>query len=54
MRLRIAEYQFDDLIAGSFSIAEIRAIEDPFGSIFRSLSKLPRRSGHSELSQKPL
>jgi len=45
---------FDDLTAGRISIDEIRAIEDPFGSIIRSLSKLSRRSGHPELSQKPL
>jgi hypothetical protein len=45
---------FDDLTAGGISVDEIRAIEDPFGSIICSLSKLSRRSGHPELSQKPL
>jgi len=45
---------FDDLTAGRISIDEICAIEDPSGSIIRSFSKLSRRSGHPELSQKPL
>jgi hypothetical protein len=45
---------FNDLTAGRISIDEIRAIEDPSGSILRSISKQFRRSGHPELSQKPL
>jgi hypothetical protein len=45
---------FDDLTTGRISIDTICAIEDPSASILCFLSKLSRRSGQPELSQKPL
>jgi hypothetical protein len=45
---------FDDITAGRISIDEVCPFDDRLSSIIRSCYKLPRRSGHPELSQKPL